>query len=116
VDAIVSNVPVALVESIVLCLVDPLLLLRWGLWWLDVSFCQIGYCDLNEDRFPRHGQRCILCEATVRCFAFTSYFSFLLFVLEGLFGGFSSRLTLPGLVEVVRVELLFISEVDLCDR
>jgi len=115
VDAIVSNVPMALVESIVFCFVDPFPLLRLSLWWLDASFCQIGYSDLGEDFFPGHGQGCILGEATVRSFAFTSYLAFLLFLMEGLFGRFSSRLLLLGFVEAVCIQILFISDLDLCD-
>jgi hypothetical protein len=51
-DAFIGGVAVALVESAVLCFVDPLPLLRWSLWWLDANFCQIGYCDLGEDFLP----------------------------------------------------------------
>jgi len=40
----------------------------------------------------------------------------LLFLMERLLGGFSNRLLLPGFVEAVRVQLLFISYVDLGDR
>jgi len=87
-----------------------------GFSWLDASFRQIGYYDLSKDLFLVQDQGCILREATVRCFAFTSYFAFLLFILEGLSGGFSSRLLLPGFVKVVHVQLLFVSDVDLCDR
>jgi len=39
VDAVISGVPVALVESTIFCFVDSLPLLRWGLWWLDANFC-----------------------------------------------------------------------------
>jgi len=85
-DAIISNVLVGLVEPTIFCFVDPFPLLRRGLWWLDASFRQIGYRDLGEDFLHRHGQGCILGEATVRCFAFTSYFAFLLFLMEGLSG------------------------------
>ena len=116
VDAIVGNVPMALVELTLFCFVDPFPLLQWSLWWLDASFCQIGYSDLGEDFLPRHGQGCILSEAIVGSFAFTSYFAFLLFLMEGIFGGFSSKLLLPGFDEVVRVQLFFISAVDLCDH
>jgi len=38
------------------------------------------------------------------------------FLLEGLSGGFSSGFLLLWFVEVVRVQLLFISDVDICDR
>ena len=93
----------------------PLPLLRWSLWWLDASFCQIGHCDLDENFLPRHGQGCILDEVTVGSFAFTSYLAFPLFLMEGLFGGFISRLFLSGFVEAVRIQLLFICDVDLCD-
>jgi hypothetical protein len=37
VDAVISGVSVALVESTVFCYVDSLPLLRWSLWWLDAS-------------------------------------------------------------------------------
>jgi len=39
VDAVISGVPVTLVESTIFCFVDSFPLLRWGLWWLDTSFC-----------------------------------------------------------------------------
>jgi len=38
VDAVIRGVPVALVESSILCFVDYFPLLRWGLSWLDASF------------------------------------------------------------------------------
>jgi len=101
----------AFVESTVLCLVDSLSFLRWGFWWFNTSFRQIGYCDLSEDLLPGHGQGCIFREATTRCFTFTDYLAFLLFLLEGISGGFSSGLLLLGFVAAVRVQLLFISDV-----
>jgi len=36
--------------------------------------------------------------------------------MEELFGGFSSRLLLPGFVEAVRIQFFFICDVDFCDR
>jgi hypothetical protein len=36
--------------------------------------------------------------------------------MEGLFGGFNSRLLLPEFVEDVRIQSLFVSDVDLGDR
>jgi len=42
-----------------------------------------------------------------RSIAFASYFAFPLFLMEGIFGGFSSRLLLLGFVEAVRVQLYF---------
>jgi hypothetical protein len=48
--------------------------------------------------------------------AFPSSFAFFLLLMEGLFGGFSSRLLFPVFVEDVRIQLLFIGDVDLGDR
>jgi len=39
VDAVISDVTVPLVEPTIFCFVNPLPLLRRGLWWLDASFC-----------------------------------------------------------------------------
>jgi len=115
-DAVISNVLVALMESTIFGFVDPFLLLRRSLWWLDASFLHIGYNHLGEDLLPGHGQGRVLGEVTSRYLAFTSYFAFLLFLVEGLFGGFISRLLLLGLVKVVRVQLLFIPYLDLCNH
>jgi len=101
VDAIVNYVPMALMEPTIFFFVDPLPLLRRSLWWLDASFHQIGYCDLGEDFLPGHGQGCVLGEAAAWGFSFTSYFAFLLFLMEGLFGGFNCRILLPGFVEAI---------------
>ena len=38
-DAVISDVTVALMEPTIFCFVDPLPLLRRSLWWLDASFC-----------------------------------------------------------------------------
>jgi hypothetical protein len=39
VDAVISSVSLALVESTIFCFVDSLPLLRWSLWWFNVSLC-----------------------------------------------------------------------------
>ena len=39
VDAVINGVLVTLVKSTIFCFVDSFPLLRWGLWWLDTSFC-----------------------------------------------------------------------------
>jgi hypothetical protein len=58
----------------------------------------------------------VLDEVTVGPFAFPSSFSFLLFLVEGIFGGFSGRFLLPGFVKAIRVQLLLVGNVDLGDR
>jgi len=70
----------------------------------------------NEDFLLGHGKGCIFREATAGCFAFTGCFAFLLFLLEGPYGGFRNMFLLPGFVEAVRVQLLFISDIDFRDR
>jgi hypothetical protein len=102
-DAVTGGVPVAFVESTIFSFFDPLPLLRWSFGRLDASFRKIA-------------TGCVLGEVTVGSLAFPSSFAFLLFLLEWLFGGFSSRFLLPGVVEVVRIQLFFIGDVDLGDR
>jgi hypothetical protein len=85
-----------------LVLSTPLLFLRRSLWWFGAGFLRIGYRDLGEDLLPRQGQGCVHGEATGRSLAFTTYFSFLLFLVEGIFGGFSSRLLLSGFVKAMK--------------
>jgi hypothetical protein len=53
---------------------------------------------------------------TVRPLAFLSSFAFLLFLVEGLFGGFSSKLLFLVFIEAVHIQLLLIGDVDLGDR
>lgn len=74
------------------------------------------YGDFNKNVLTGHRQGSVFREATARSFSFTGNFVFLLYVMEGLLAGLSSRFLLHGLVEAVSVDFLFVPDVCFYDR
>jgi hypothetical protein len=48
-------------------------------------------------------------------FSFSSWFAFLLFLLEGIFGGLILRILLPRFLQIINVQLPFIPDIELCN-